>query len=122
MVALPSGVTSIGHRAFFGCERLALTALPSGVTHIKTEAFSNCVSLALTALPEGVKHIYEEAFSNCVSLALTVPLPLSFFQRARAPMPRQPFCVRHTHGDGVTHIDPYAFLGCTTMYALALGP
>lgn len=68
---LPSGLTSIGARAFYQKSNLALTELPSGVTSIGTNAFYYCTKLALTELPNGITSIGAEAFRGCTKLAIT---------------------------------------------------
>ena len=43
--AIPSGVTSIGNRAFGGCDRLKSVTIPDSVTSIGYDAFTGCHSL-----------------------------------------------------------------------------
>ena len=91
-VRFGSGVTSIGHYAFYYCTSLAYVTIPSGVTSIVENAFQYCASLASVTIPSGVTSIGEYAFSYCYSLAsVTIP-------------------------SGVTSIGSYAFYYC---YALA---
>lgn len=68
---LPSGLTKVGERAFYGCASLALTSLPASITSIGSSSFENCRKLALASLPPRVTHILGAAFRGCTALALT---------------------------------------------------
>ena len=91
---LPSDLTSIGSKAFYGYSNLALTSLPSGVTKIGDSAFNSCTKLALTSLPSGLTSIGNSAFKECTNLALT-SLP-----------------------SGLTSIGSYAFNGCAKLTSI----
>jgi len=85
---VPKGVTSIGDKAFEGCESLTRISLPDSVTSIGAESFSFCSSLTQISIPEGVTSIGNRAFYRCSSLTQT-SIPAS-----------------------VTSIGDYAFIGC----------
>ena len=72
LIAIPQGITTIGHGAFGGCRSLASLVIPQGVTTIGDEAFYDCRSLASIEIPQSVKTIGEKAFGGCSSLA---PVP-----------------------------------------------
>ena len=73
-ITIPSGVTSIGKRAFCGCELLESITIPTSVTSIGERAFSNCRSLTSVTIPGSVTSIDSEVFSNCSSLeSITIP-------------------------------------------------
>ena len=73
-LSLPSGVTSIGKRAFYGCRGLTSLSLPSGVTSIGDETFYDCSGLTSLSLPSGVTSIGKRAFEYCSSLtSLSLP-------------------------------------------------
>lgn len=61
-VVIPEGVTRIGDKAFFGCERLASITIPDGVTGIGKNAFYGCKSLTSITIPESVTSIGGGAF------------------------------------------------------------
>ena len=95
-VIVPEGVTSIGSKAFWGCENLQSITLPEGVTNIGDSAFSFCSSLQSITLPEGVTSIGKSAFEYCSSLqSITLP-------------------------EGVTSIGYEAFYGCKSLKSITL--
>ncbi|MES2924371.1 MAG: leucine-rich repeat domain-containing protein [Verrucomicrobiota bacterium] len=65
---IPTGVTSIGNEAFFGCSKLKRVAIPSGVISIGDYAFTSCSSLTKVSIPASVTHVGNYAFSYCYSL------------------------------------------------------
>ena len=100
-VKLPAYVTSIGAKAFYGCESIktlsfeagstlsvipesafqgcvSLTALtiPGNVERIDKAAFFGCTALTSLTLEEGVKELGDQAFQNCSALE-TVKAPKS---------------------------------------------
>ena len=90
---IPESVTSIGSRAFGGCNGLTEITIPESVTIIGYEAFSSCSSLITITIPENsqLTRIVESAFSGCSSLeSITIP-------------------------QGVTSIEEYAFMGCSSL-------
>jgi hypothetical protein len=71
---IPEGVTSIGDRAFSGCERLKNVTIPKSVTAIGKGAFSGCAGFICITIPKGVASIGDRAFSNCGELrSVTIP-------------------------------------------------
>lgn len=71
---LPSGLTSIGDLAFYGCKNLITVAIPSSVTNIGRYSFTYCSGMKMLSLGSGVKTIEEAAFSDCYSLtSLSLP-------------------------------------------------
>ena len=67
-VIIPNSVTSIGERAFSGCESLTSITIPSSVTSIGERAFSGCESLTSIAIPSSVTSIELRAFNYCTGL------------------------------------------------------
>lgn len=67
-VAMPDGVTSIGHRAFRACLSMTNIAIPSGVKTLGDEVFAYCYGLTNIAIPAGVTSIGQGAFSQCEGL------------------------------------------------------
>ena len=72
-VALPESLTTLGIRAFGGCQSLKTIKIPSGVTTIPDRCFYRCSSLESVIIPEGVTTLGLYAFSNCRFKTLTLP-------------------------------------------------
>jgi len=76
-ITLPSGITSIGNYAFYGCTNLALTELPEGLTSIGRRAFYGCTSLALVichaVTPPDASVGWEQFTESHPSLQIKVP-------------------------------------------------
>lgn len=71
-------VTSIGNRAFYGCEDIVAIEMPKTIKSIGDFAFSKCKNLELIPLPSELISIGESAFEECDSLtAITIPEKLT---------------------------------------------
>lgn len=68
-IEIGNGITSIGERAFRGCENVTSVSLPSTLTTIKLSAFNGCTNLGKVNIPSSVKTIQDYAFGNCNELA-----------------------------------------------------
>ena len=66
---IPSGVISIGDRAFMGCKELTEIVLPSGVEKVGENAFFECYGLEKVTLPASMKEFSYYAFGSCKELA-----------------------------------------------------
>ena len=85
---IPNSVTSIGDRAFAGCDSLTSVTIPNPVTSIGDFAFADCYSLASVTIGNSVTSIGDSAFSFCRSLT-SIEIP-----------------------DSVTSIGDFAFSSC----------
>lgn len=95
-VTIPDTVTTIGARAFSGCDELTSVVIPEGVTTIQAYTFAGCTSLTSVTLPSTVTKIGQGAFSGCTALA-NINIPAS-----------------------VTIIDTQAFEGCSSLGEITL--
>ena len=75
-VVIPKGITSIGKKAFIGCQKLKSIVIPEGVLFIEEKAFAGCQYMSSIVIPEGVISIGENAFSGCRYLT-SIVLPNS---------------------------------------------
>lgn len=92
-VTLPSGITSIGRAAFYGCAGLTGSfTIPSTVSVIEDSIFNNCTGITGLTIENGVQKIGGYAFENCISLTGTIVIP-----------------------DSVTEIAPGSFHECTNI-------
>ena len=71
-VEIPSSVTTIGKRAFYGTALTSVT-IPENVTTIGQEAFYECKSLENVTIPESVTSIGNYAFKNTALKSVTLP-------------------------------------------------
>lgn len=73
-IIIPESVTSIGERAFEGCESLEEVKLPSGLESLGIAAFTDCKKLKSIKLPDSLTEIGQAAFYGCESLNnVTIP-------------------------------------------------
>ena len=117
-VSIPSGVTTIGERAFAGRSDVTAVTIPAGVTSIAPYAFAETGIRSVT-IPSGVTSIGDDAFVGCLSLSsLSIPGTV-------AEIGSEAFstCVSLTSvaiPEGVKTIGSYAFMGCTAMHTVTL--
>ena len=77
--AIPSGVSRIAARAFFGNTSLTSVSLPRAVRSIDASAFEGCASLSSLNLNSGLVYIGDRAFASCASLnEIHTPETLSY--------------------------------------------
>ena len=69
---IPNSVTSIGERAFEGCDGLISIVIPNSVTSIGNKAFYSCEGLTSINIPNSVTAIGNGVFKNCNELACLV--------------------------------------------------
>jgi len=59
------GVTAVGQRAFYGCEKLKSFNIPEGVKKIENCTFKDCKRLSDLRIGSGVEEIGDSVFYNC---------------------------------------------------------
>ena len=62
---VPSSVTKIGERSFYGCTSLISVSLPNSVTEIDIYAFADCENLETLTLGNSIEKISSNAFYRC---------------------------------------------------------
>ena len=71
-VTIPSGVTSIGSRAFYYCSGLTSVTIPDSVTTIGSDAFYENEKLTSVTIPDSVTTIGSSAFSYSGITSVTI--------------------------------------------------
>ena len=69
---IPNSVTSIGVRAFEGCDGLTSIVIPNSVTAIGNKAFYSCDGLTSVNIPNSVTAIGNNVFESCNELSCLV--------------------------------------------------
>ena len=91
-IVIPDGVTSIGHHAFYNCNRLESVKLPRTIKEIQFRAFAYCGKLSTIDLPDNLTVIGSRAFEGCIGLqSLVIP-------------------------EGITSIESLTFGGCYNLH------
>lgn len=67
-INLPSGLTSIGYKAFYQCGKLEAIDLPASLTTIGSSAFQSCGNFKTVNLPASLTSIGTGAFYGCNNL------------------------------------------------------
>ena len=113
-IVIPSSVTSIGDRAFYGCSSLSEIVIPSSVTSIGDSAFSDCRSLSEIVIPSSVTSIGKDAFSRCVSLSEIV-IPSSVTSIGKGAFSYCDSLSEIVIPSSVTSIGDSAFYNCKSL-------
>ena len=117
---IPNGITSIGHRAFYGCSGLTNVTIPNSVTSIGHSAFSGCTGLTNVTIPNSVTSIGNSAFSGCTGLT-SIEIPNSVTSIGNWAFNNCSGLTNVTIGNGVTSIGNYAFSGCSGLTNVTIG-
>ena len=118
-VILPEGITSIGQKAFIGCQKLTSIQLPETVKEIGNQAFSQCNILTKINIPEGVTKIGESTFSMCTSLT-SIQLPEGLTEVGRIAFANCSSLKEISIPKEVTKIEAGTFQGCTSLTSIQL--
>ena len=118
-IVIPSNVTSLPNRAFWGCTDLSSVTVPNSVTSIGPYAFYNCRNLLSITIPSGVTSIGWYAFNNCSSLtSITIPNGINVIDQSTFYG-----CSGLTSiviPNGVTSIGYSAFRNCTSLATVTI--
>lgn len=112
-VPLKDDVTSIGVRAFNGCNDLTSVEIPDGITAIGDHSFS-LSAITFITMPDSVASIGEYAFYSCSFLA-NVVLPSRLTSMGKVAFGGCPRLTSVEIPDGVTSIEPSTFFECTSL-------
>lgn len=104
---VPSGVTTIGPKAFYNCTNLAGITFGGRIAKISNQAFAFCTGLTGLTIPDSVTTIEDGA-------QLPGGGALGAFSYCRG-------LTNVTIGNGVTNIGDYAFLVCGRLADVRLG-
>ena len=107
---IPDGVTSIGERAFEGCNNLTNITIPDSMTSIGDYAFNGCNNIKrvdITDLVAWVSIYFSRGSNPCA--AGNAALYLNGIEVTQAIIP-----------DGVTSIGEYAFAGCSNLTSVTI--
>ena len=119
MVSIPRGITKIGKKAFYNCEKLATISVPDGVKLIDNAAFYGCSNLVSISMPDSVSYLGREIFGGCYSLS-EIYLPINLKEipvRAFAKCKSLKFAVIP---HGIKKIGTHAFDGCTSLASIEI--
>lgn len=118
VLILGSNVSSVGTRAFYGCESLTSVEMGGGVRDIRDEAFRYCISLGNVDL-SGVRTIGFESFRDCRSFT-SISIPDSVVSLGGGAFY---LCRSATHidlGSGFDEIPERAFGYCVSLESIDL--
>lgn len=137
-ITLPEGLTDIGYEAFCGCTALTGVTLPDSLTGLDRSAFDDCTALKTITIPQNVQfedyiQVEYAPFEGCTSLThITVDPENPFysndangvlFDKNKTTLLRFPIgsaLKEYVVPDGVTNMDPRAFMGCTSLTGITI--
>ena len=118
-IVIPNSVTSIGNRAFWGCDSLQSIVIPDSVTSIGNGAFHGCESLQSIVIPDSVTSIGDWAFSFCHSLQ-SIVIPNSVTSIGNGAFSDCDSLQSIVIPDSVTSIGNSAFSICDSLQSIVI--
>lgn len=119
-IVIPDNVTLIGKEAFWSCEGLTSITLGKGLVSIEDNTFYACTSLTSIVIPDNVTSIGESAFSGCTSLNLVV------FGKGLSVVGASAFSICNALTsviipDNITSLGNGSFYGCDALASVTIG-
>ncbi len=118
-VTIPNSVTTIGNEAFYGCSGLTSVTIPNSVTTIGNEAFNKCTSLTELIIEDGDQTLTLGYNSSYKGLFYDCPLDTLYLGRNLSynfsPFYDIESLKTVTIGNLVTIIDSSTFKGCSGL-------
>ena len=130
---LPSYITNIRQRAFYGCDNLTSVVIGDNVITIGDYAFYNCYNLASVTIPDSVTSIGNQAFAACWDLAdITVSANNTAYQSIDGNLYSKDgrtliqYAIGKTNPtfvvpDGVRYISDEAVYNCNNLNSVVIG-
>ena len=109
-ISIPSGVSVIGERAFYGCSSLISVTIPDSVTFVGRNAFLGCSSLMnvnITDIAAWCAIDFVDEYANPLNYAHNLYLNGELVSELTIP-------------EGVTSIGNYAFYGCRGLTSITI--
>ncbi len=133
-LVIPTDISSINNRAFYGCESLTSVTIPDSVTSIGDRAFYGCNSLTSVKLGDSVTSIGDYAFSNCSNIEKVYITDVSAWCKIDFKTSgSNPLCngsdlylngnkvKKLTITNDITSIDDYVFYNCDSLESVTIG-
>ena len=112
-------VSSIGKRAFYGCNGLTSIIIPNSVTSIGENAFASCRGLTSINIPNSVTSIGEYAFNGCNGLT-SIIIPNNVTSIMKGTFLNCSGLTSITIPNNVTSIEKFAFNGCSNLPSITI--
>jgi len=119
-VTIPNSVTTIGQKAFSGCNRLTSVTIGNSVTSIGICAFELCGRLTSVTIPNSVTTIGNYAFYRCSNLT-SVSIGNSVTSIGICAFDECSRLTSVTIPNSVTSIGDYAFDECSRLTSVTIG-
>lgn len=118
-INFPNGLTRIGNRAFWDCNKLTSITIPDSVTSIGFGAFNHCTSLESVTLSNNLTVIETGTFDQCSSLE-SIIIPSSVKEIKNGAFSHCTSLSSVTILDGVEKIGENAFDNCTNLTSITI--
>jgi len=118
-IVIENGVTNIGDRAFYYCQKLTLITIANSVTTIGNEAFYECIALNSITIPNNVISIGNDAFTCCRALN-SIIIPSNVTSIGVSAFNSCTDLASITILNGVANIGARAFCTCSALTSITI--